>query len=72
MTGRDPHTGLATQPTRRQRPSSTTTEPYSLALEISHAHRLRRKLCEGSPDKMVVNVWGVGYRLCDAAVTDGS
>jgi DNA-binding response OmpR family regulator len=38
----------------------------------SHAHRLRRKLCEGSADKLVVNVWGVGYRLCDAAVTDGS
>ena len=37
----------------------------------SHAHRLRRKLCEGSEDKLVVNVWGVGYRLCDSAVADG-
>jgi DNA-binding response OmpR family regulator len=37
----------------------------------SHAHRLRRKLCEGSEDKLVLNVWGVGYRLCDSAVGDG-
>ena len=65
MSRRDPHLALATQPTCRQRPSSTTTEPYSLALEISHACRLRRKLCDGSADKLVVNVWGVGYRLCD-------
>jgi DNA-binding response OmpR family regulator len=35
----------------------------------SHAHRLRRKLCQGSPDKLVVNVWGVGYRLCDSGVS---
>ena len=33
----------------------------------SHACRLRRKLCEGSDDKLVVNVWGVGYRLMDGA-----
>jgi DNA-binding response OmpR family regulator len=31
----------------------------------SHASRLRHKLCEGSDDKLVVNVWGVGYRLVD-------
>ena len=31
----------------------------------SHASRLRRKLCDGRADKLVVNVWGVGYRLCD-------
>jgi DNA-binding response OmpR family regulator len=31
----------------------------------SHACRLRRKLCDGGEDKLVVNVWGVGYRLCD-------
>jgi DNA-binding response OmpR family regulator len=33
----------------------------------SHACRLRRKLCAGSDDKLVVNVWGVGYRLMDGA-----
>jgi len=31
----------------------------------SHASRLRRKLCDGHSDKLVVNVWGVGYRLSD-------
>jgi DNA-binding response OmpR family regulator len=31
----------------------------------SHAHRLRHKLCDGSEEKLVVNVWGVGYRLID-------
>jgi DNA-binding response OmpR family regulator len=30
----------------------------------SHAYRLRRKL-GGSGDRLVVNVWGVGYRLID-------
>jgi len=59
MSWRDPHPALAPQPTCRQRPSSTTTEPYSLALEISHASRLRRKLCGDADDKLVVNVWGV-------------
>jgi DNA-binding response OmpR family regulator len=29
----------------------------------SHASRLRRKLCGHSADKLVINVWGVGYRL---------
>jgi DNA-binding response OmpR family regulator len=29
----------------------------------SHASRLRRKLCGDGPDKLVINVWGVGYRL---------
>jgi hypothetical protein len=62
--GGDGHTP---QPTCRRRPSSTTTESYSLALEISHASRLRRKLCGDGHDKLVVNVWGVGYRLCDPA-----
>jgi DNA-binding response OmpR family regulator len=31
----------------------------------SHASRLRRKLCGDGPDKLVINVWGVGYRLVD-------
>ena len=35
----------------------------------SHACRLRQKLCEGGNDRLVVNVWGVGYRLMDSAVT---
>jgi DNA-binding response OmpR family regulator len=33
----------------------------------SHASRLRRKLCDDGEDKLVVNVWGVGYRLMDGA-----
>jgi DNA-binding response OmpR family regulator len=33
----------------------------------SHASRLRRKLCGDGHDKLVVNVWGVGYRLVDGA-----
>jgi DNA-binding response OmpR family regulator len=33
----------------------------------SHAFRLRHKLCEGSDERLVVNVWGVGYRLVDGA-----
>jgi DNA-binding response OmpR family regulator len=31
----------------------------------SHAFRLRRKLCGDGHDKLVINVWGVGYRLID-------
>jgi DNA-binding response OmpR family regulator len=31
----------------------------------SHASRVRRKLCVGSDDRFIVNVWGVGYRLLD-------
>jgi DNA-binding response OmpR family regulator len=34
----------------------------------SHAHRLRRKLSPSGALKLVVNVWGVGYRLCDQAL----
>jgi len=34
----------------------------------SHAHRLRRKLSDSGAGKLVVNVWGVGYRLCDQAL----
>ena len=60
--GGDGHTA---QPTCCRRSSSTTTESYPLALEISHAFRLRRKLCGDGDDKLVINVWGVGYRLID-------
>ncbi len=31
----------------------------------SHASRLRRKLCGDREDRLVINVWGVGYRLID-------
>ena len=31
----------------------------------SHASRLRRKLRGDGEDKLVINVWGVGYRLID-------
>ena len=31
----------------------------------SHASRLRRKLCADREDRLVINVWGVGYRLID-------
>lgn len=33
----------------------------------SHAHRLRVKLSTGRA-RYVVNVWGVGYRLCDGGI----
>ncbi|MEA2207806.1 MAG: Transcriptional regulatory protein terminal, partial [Solirubrobacteraceae bacterium] len=33
----------------------------------SHASRLRRKLCGDGHDKLVINVWGIGYRLVDGA-----
>lgn len=36
----------------------------------SHASRLRQKLRNAAVSKLVINVWGVGYRLCDAAVDD--
>jgi DNA-binding response OmpR family regulator len=31
----------------------------------SHASRLRRKLCGDAHCKLLINVWGVGYRLID-------
>jgi DNA-binding response OmpR family regulator len=33
----------------------------------SHANRLRHKLCDGGDDKLVLTIWGVGYRLMDRA-----
>jgi hypothetical protein len=65
MSRRDPHPALATQPTCRHRPSSTTTGPSSSALEISHAARLRHKVQRPGEQRLVVNVWGVGWRLSD-------
>jgi DNA-binding response OmpR family regulator len=44
--------------------SSTTTGPNSSALEISHACRLRAKLTSDT-HRLVINIWGVGYRLTD-------
>ena len=35
----------------------------------THAFRLRHKLCDRSDETLVVNVWGVGYRLMDAVST---
>ena len=35
----------------------------------THAFRLRHKLCEGGDNRLVVNVWGVGYRLMDGVST---
>ena len=64
--GRDGHTA---QPTCSQRPSSTTTESYSVALEITHAWRLRKKLEDARPGRrLMISVRGVGYRLCDNEV----
>ena len=58
--------GHTAQTTCRVRPSSTTIERYSLALEITHVFRLRQKLAAAGPGRrMVITVWGVGYRLCD-------
>ena len=34
----------------------------------SHAFRLRHKLAAAGAGRLVVNVWGVGYRLCDPAL----
>ena len=34
----------------------------------SHASRLRRKLWDAGAPGLIVNVWGVGYRLVDTAV----
>jgi hypothetical protein len=66
MSWHGPHRAPAPQPTCRQRPAPTTTEPNSSALEISHASRLRRKLEAAGPGRrLVLAVWGVGYRLCD-------
>ena len=63
MSRRDPHPAPATQPTCRQRPASTTTESYSLALEISHAHRVRQKLERAGAEPMVQTIRGVGWSL---------
>ena len=41
----------------------TASRPRTLD---SHAFRLRHKLCDGTDDRLVINVWGVGYRLLEA------
>jgi hypothetical protein len=56
---------LTALPTCRLRPYPTTTAPHSRALEITHASRLRRKLCGERHERLIVNVWGVGFRLID-------
>lgn len=37
----------------------------------SHACRLRSKLSGGS-QRMIINIWGAGYRLCDGNPTEGN
>jgi DNA-binding response OmpR family regulator len=36
----------------------------------THAYRLRQKL-SGGRVAFVINVWGVGYRLCDGGIAAG-
>jgi DNA-binding winged helix-turn-helix (wHTH) protein len=64
-------TGHTPQTTCRVRPSSTAIERQSLPLEITHAHRLRQKLRQDDDQRLVVNVWGVGYRLMDPVAGNG-
>ena len=44
-----------------------STFGYTRTLD-SHAYRLRRKLCADGHHKLVINVWGVGYRLTDGGL----
>jgi DNA-binding response OmpR family regulator len=62
--------GHTAQTTCRVRASSTAIEPNSLGLEITHVFRLRKKLAAAGPGRrLVITVWGVGYRLCDGEGT---
>jgi len=63
--------GHPTQTTCWLRPSSTATKLHALALEITHAYRLRQKLRQAGAGEVVVAVWGVGLRLSSAAVGAG-
>ena len=58
--GGDGHTA---QPTCCRRSSSKTTESYSVALEITHAYRLRHKLEQAGAEPLVQTIRGVGWRL---------
>ena len=67
---------LAKQPTRVVTTEELLRELWGFPTECrtrtvqSHAHRLRTKLTEAAPDRtLVVNVWGIGYRLCDHVPT---
>jgi hypothetical protein len=42
----------------------------SLALEITHAFRLRQKLRAAGAGELVSNVWGVGLRLSSAPLEE--
>jgi DNA-binding response OmpR family regulator len=44
-----------------------TTKLHPLALEITHAARLRHRL-NIAGESFVRNVWGVGYRLTDTGL----
>lgn len=63
---------LAAEPTRVFTKSELMRAVWGYAEHIgtsrtldSHACRLRAKLAAPGGDRFVVNVWGVGYRLCD-------
>jgi DNA-binding response OmpR family regulator len=36
----------------------------------SHASRLRRKLIAAGAEGLIVNLWGIGYKLCDRVPVD--
>jgi len=63
MTDALKHGAFTAQPTccLRQRPR--ITGPRLCSLEISHVHRLRRKLTAAGSDTQIESVWGIGYRL---------
>lgn len=55
---------LRSQTTCRRRPSPAFDVLSLASLEITHAARLRKKLTARG-DRLITNVWGVGYRLVD-------
>ncbi|MCP9491550.1 MAG: response regulator transcription factor [Solirubrobacteraceae bacterium MAG38_C4-C5] len=62
---------LAREPTRTFTKDELLTHVWDWRFEgqtrtlDSHACRLRHKLGDAGAPRMVLNVWGVGYRLCD-------
>ena len=61
--------GLTAHPTCGTRPRPPSIGPRPQSLEITHAFRLRTKLAAAEPGRpWVINVWGIGYRLCNSEV----